>query len=117
MTNHPSSSINAIDMKFSAKTFIFCLSCGHELFPKWEVRAHHFAPKEDVDCDGESYLHKLAKIKLKEIYNKTIPFEIEFRRKLFCKDKDECPFYDEFKCQEYTTFGRRQTCINITTRV
>ena len=106
--DHHLVSINAIDKVSAKKHSYFCLSCGHELFPKLgEVRAHHFAHKKDVDCDGESYLHKLAKIKLKEKFdNKTIPFEIEFRRKLFCKDKDECPFYDEFKCQEYTTFGK-----------
>jgi hypothetical protein len=104
--DHHLVSINAID-KVSAKTHsYFCVSCGHELFPKLgEVRAHHFAHKKDVNCDGESYLHKLAKIKLKEKFdNKAIPFEIEFQRKLFCKDKDECPFYDESICYKYDTF-------------
>ena len=40
----------------------YCLQCGQEMAPRLgETNAWHFAHKADTACDGESYLHKLAR--------------------------------------------------------
>lgn len=47
----------------------FCLDCGGEMIPKiGNIREHHFAHKAITGCtgDGETYLHRFAKKRIKE---------------------------------------------------
>lgn len=47
----------------------FCLDCGSEMVPKiGNIREHHFAHKAITGCtgDGETYLHRFAKKRIKE---------------------------------------------------
>lgn len=40
---------------------------------------YHFAHKNTIpDCNPETYLHKLAKLKIKEKFDSGLPFEISF---------------------------------------
>ena len=44
-----------------------CLECGQELIAKiGKIKVPHFAHGADTACDGESYLHKLAKRRIRE---------------------------------------------------
>ena len=42
----------------------YCISCGKEMVAKLgDKKSHHFAHKvNDVSCNSETYLHKLAKL-------------------------------------------------------
>ena len=82
------------------KNKFYCLSCGGELRPRLGcVKAHHFAHKSDAPhCCQESYLHKLAKRKLKEKFCSGKPFKISFYQEVECSDKDSCQFYRQEEC-------------------
>ena len=56
----------------------FCINCGAEMIPKLgKFKVRHFAHKaETPDCNSETYLHKLAKLRLKEKFYSSAPFEI-----------------------------------------
>ena len=73
-----------------------CLQCGNEMIPKkGDINIHHFAHKIECVCNGESYLHKLAKLKFKEIYDRSAEFILEYRSPAKCPlDKSfySCPF-------------------------
>lgn len=74
--------------------------------------AHHFAHKSTTpDCNPETYLHKLAKIKIKEKFDTGAPFEISLHQTCGCTDKNTCPFYKEEECksEEYRTYDLRKT--------
>ena len=50
-----------------------CLNCGERMIPRMGVkRTRHFAHRgEDVHCGQETYLHKLAKLLIKEKFNQS----------------------------------------------
>jgi hypothetical protein len=102
--NHNLVNIILLDRDIAKTHSYYCVGCGNELFPKLgDIKAHHFSHKKDVDCDGQSYLHKLAKIKFKEKFDdKDKPFNIQLRRHLICKMMDECPFFEKMSCKKYT---------------
>lgn len=70
--------------------------------------AHHFAHFSSLtpDCNPETYLHKLAKFKIKEKFKSIAPFEIRFRQVSLCSERTSCPFYKKDECQlrEYKTY-------------
>ena len=77
----------------------YCISCGHELLPralKSEKRARHFYHKEEVECSGETYLHKLAKKLIKAKFDSRRPFAIKYPVTIEC-EKDSCNLVD-VKC-------------------
>ena len=48
-----------------------CIMCGEVLLPRLgNERARHFYHGKDTTCDGESYIHKLAKLRIKEKFDK-----------------------------------------------
>jgi len=75
----------------------YCPYCGAEMIPRQgKIRRWHFAHKSNLEnCSYESYLHKIAKKKIKEIFDNN-PVWIEFQQKVFCKA--ECPLLNEDKC-------------------
>jgi len=86
----------------------FCINCGQELIPAiGKTNVPHFKHKTNVKCDGESYLHKLAKLRIHDLfYDFTKPFNIKFTRAI-CKKKEEqsCPAFTSL-CTKHkiTTF-------------
>ena len=86
----------------------FCINCGQELIPAiGKTNVPHFKHKTNVKCDGESYLHKLAKLRIHDLfYDFTKPFNIKFTRAI-CKQKEEqsCPAFTSL-CTKHkiTTF-------------
>ena len=66
-----------------------CISCGAELITKMgNVKIHHFAHKQTINCNGETYLHNLGKRLFFDEYttclgNKT-PFTIQQYREKVC---------------------------------
>lgn len=68
-----------------------CLQCGQKMIPKiGKDRVHHFAHSVDADCNGESYLHKLAKRKIREKFLLSENFSIIFNRPAPCCEKEHC---------------------------
>ena len=81
---------------------IFCINCGEEMIAKLgEIKSRHFAHKaETLDCNSETYLHKLAKLRLKEKFYSAASFEIAYWQEVKCSDKSSCPFFKEEECKE-----------------
>lgn len=68
-----------------------CLQCGQKMIPKiGHKRVRHFAHSADVDCNGESYLHKLAKRRIREKFLSSENFSIIFNRPAPCCEKEHC---------------------------
>ena len=66
-----------------------CISCGKQLVPRLgDIRRHHFYHKEDIVCKGETYLHELAKLRLKEKFDKSDHFYISYNAEE--KKKKKC---------------------------
>ncbi len=78
----------------------YCISCGGEMRPHLgNINAHHFAHKADtLHCTPESYLHKLAKRRIKEKFYSDNPFEISYSQETICSNKTTCPFYRKDEC-------------------
>lgn len=71
-----------------------CLSCGNELIPYLgEIRKHHFHHKVTANnCSQETYLHKLAKNKFYETYDKCLKNNKPFIIKI--ETYPVCDFYE-----------------------
>lgn len=66
-----------------------CIGCSNILIPVLgQKRQKHFRHKIDIDCQPETYLHKLAKIKFYEVYTLCLlqgePFLITLEQKQIC---------------------------------
>jgi len=82
----------------SYKENLFCLQCGKEMTAKLgNIKVHHFAHKVNTACNGESYLHKLAKRRIKEKFDTSDRFPIIFKREVPCKDSKSCQCFDRNK--------------------
>lgn len=62
-----------------------------------KLRRWHFVHKNIGDCSYESYLHKLAKIKIREAFLSAEHFMLSYKAKALCSL--ECPFKDSPKCE------------------
>ncbi len=53
---------------------LWCISCGQQLVAKVDgkIKQPHFAHKVQVECNGETYLHRLAKLAFLETYQQCI---------------------------------------------
>ncbi|MCF0198858.1 MAG: hypothetical protein HUK02_05985 [Bacteroidaceae bacterium] len=71
----------------------YCINCGEEVIPvKGKKREFHFRHKHDnPSCSYESYLHKLAKLKIYEWLCDTDEIELLFRNK--CPKASNCFFW------------------------
>lgn len=80
-----------------------CLGCGAGMISRLgEVRTWHFAHRGDEDhCGTETYLHQLAKRRVKEKFEKEPSFEVGYYRVVNCSDMGTCPFAKEDECHIY----------------
>lgn len=79
----------------------YCLECGQPLIAKiGKVKVKHFAHGSDTACDGESYLHKLAKRRIREKFMSTDNFQLIFTCDVPCQDAQHCPGCMEACCLE-----------------
>lgn len=77
----------------------FCPFCGKEMIPRMgKVRKKHFAHKNEHECKYESYLHKIAKLKIKDAFYKSQSFEIKLKTKFYCNKKCPFPFSKSLRC-------------------
>jgi len=89
--------IDSLTERHRAVHRYYCINCGAEMIVKLgKKRAHHFAHKHEVDsCSQETYLHKLTKLVIKDKFDSSAEFLIEYQRKYSCDNKNVCPFYDD----------------------
>lgn len=77
----------------------FCPICGELIYPHMgKVRRWHFVHKNAGNCSYESYLHKLAKIKIREAFLTSEHFMLSYNAKAICSL--ECPFIGFPKCED-----------------
>lgn len=68
-----------------------CIGCGNPMIARvnGELRKPHFAHKTQIECNGETYLHKLGKQVFFETYKKCLdsgePFNITLNASKICK--------------------------------
>ena len=75
----------------------YCPICGGIMIPHLgNIRKKHFVHKNRENCSYESYLHKLAKIKIQEAFLSSEHFYLSYKAKAVCSL--ECPFKDSPKC-------------------
>ena len=76
--------------KESSKLHTFkCIVCGGELRPRAIGSKHrraHFYHKEIVTCNGETYLHKLGKLYIKQHFDNSDKFCISYEVSKTCKE-------------------------------
>lgn len=76
-----------------------CLECGQKLVARiGDYKVKHFAHAPNTVCDGESYLHKLAKRRILEHFMSADTFPLIFVRNVPCKEAKECKFHQEDYC-------------------
>ena len=83
--------VDAENVIKNSETF-FCLSCHREMILKQgKIRKWHFAHKTNCEnCSYESYLHKLAKIRLCEWFNNATEINIYLEWANECPDIKNC---------------------------
>lgn len=71
-----------------------CIGCGHEMIAALgDVREHYFRHKNLEKCSNETYLHELAKRKVKEIFDEKESFFIVYNANNSCTHYNNCPFH------------------------
>jgi len=69
---------------------LYCIGCGLDLIARvnGNINSPHFAHKSQVECSGETYLHKLAKYKFFEVYRHCLaegqPFKVRLTASRRC---------------------------------
>ncbi|MDE5607903.1 MAG: hypothetical protein K2I64_03110 [Muribaculaceae bacterium] len=77
----------------------FCPVCGELMIPHMgKIRRWHFVHKNTENCSYESYLHLLAKFKIRETFLKSEHFLLSYKAKALCSH--ECPFITSPKCED-----------------
>lgn len=81
--------INIDDVNKKHLDIYSCLQCADILIPrKGEINRHHFSHKSKLECNYETYLHKLGKIKFYNTYKNclenNIPFYTEYEKIKIC---------------------------------
>lgn len=74
-------SINSITKENRKQHTYRCIGCGNELLPRAIGSTHrspHFYHKETVNCSGETYLHKLAKLAIQDRFYSSEKFVITY---------------------------------------
>ena len=77
----------------------FCPCCGAIMIPKQGVKKRwHFAHKGNLGhCSYETYLHKLAKLRIRECFNTSPKFTISFHSTSTC-NVSNCPLGTTVPC-------------------
>ena len=77
-----------------------CLECGKEMEANMgPVNRRYFSHKLGCACNGESYLHKLAKRRIKAKFDSPEHFPIVFKRDIPCSEYETCMFRDDYFCK------------------
>ena len=88
--------ISTVNKQLRGNTQYYCISCGKELIPRLgDKNQHHFAHKssdDTISCNNETYLHKLAKIKIKEKFDRVDTFIIKLHKNIICSSVKTCEF-------------------------
>ena len=93
--------INSVNKENRREHSYHCLECGQEMVPKiGKIKVPHFAHAADTACHGESYLHKLAKLRIRQKFTSSNSFPISFSRDFTCNDSNCCKCYDKELCVE-----------------
>lgn len=76
----------------------FCIGCGGPMVAAIGPKRRYFRHKADeTNCNQESYLHKLAKFRIKQRFDDfSKPFEIQFHGIKECEV--HCKFFEEHRC-------------------
>lgn len=78
-----------------------CLCCGQKMILRCgQVRQKHFAHKVEGTCNlcsNESYLHKLAKIRIKECFDRG-ELWVHHRDEVLCSEKEQCKMFENSRC-------------------
>lgn len=82
-----------------------CIVCGEPLIIKeGSKKRKHFAHKSNSKCDGESYIHKIWKKRIKDRFYSNVPFCIKYVVGTPCKDVTTCLIkkkLSDLKCNKY----------------
>lgn len=84
-------SIDNLTKETSKERTFKCIVCGSELRPRAIGSKHrraHFYHKEVVSCNGESYLHKLSKLYIKNKFDNSDRFIISYMVSKSCKERN-----------------------------
>lgn len=75
----------------------FCPICGTQMTPHMgKVRRWHFVHKNSDNCSYESYLHNIAKLRIRDAFFSDEPFYISYNAAAVCSLK--CPYVESQKC-------------------
>lgn len=80
------------------QTRFWCIGCGEEMVAVLGQQRQYFRHKVEGNCSRETYLHKLGKRKVKELFDKEPEFWISYKSQHDCADKEKCEFYDIGYC-------------------
>lgn len=76
-----------------------CIECGQEMVANMgPVKRRYFSHASGLACNGESYLHKLAKRRIKMKFENSDSFPIVFVRDIPCSESRSCLFKDNYYC-------------------
>lgn len=79
----------------------YCLQCNQEMVANLGTKkSWYFSHKAEKACDGESYLHKLAKRRIQDKFNSSITFPITFLRDVPCCESKTCFFSSTDSCKD-----------------
>lgn len=94
--------VEDIDVEHRHDHVYHCPNCGHEMLPRLgERNTKHFAHCENQKCGVESYIHQVAKRILADRFNdRSRPFTITFWTHLICKMKEDCKYFEHYKCED-----------------
>lgn len=71
-----------------------CIGCGHEMSAALgDVREHYFRHKNSESCSHETYLHNLAKKRIKELFDSQDSFLIHYKAKNSCDLYGTCKLH------------------------
>lgn len=93
-----------------------CLGCGEPVIPRTgSIRTWHFAHRVPGNCNPESYLHKLAKERIKAKFDSGEPFRVGYYSEIECPKTAICTQYVAHSCPEQTFLtldlkGQYDTC-------
>ena len=94
--------IEEVTPEMRKATRFTCISCGQELSAcLGSKKQHHFRHKTEVDCNFETYLHKMGKYTFKKTYTECLaqgrPFIITLKQKVSCVKEENCPIRHFFE--------------------
>ena len=93
--------IEEVTPEMRKATRFTCISCGQELSAcLGSKKQHHFRHKTEVDCNFETYLHRMGKYTFKKIYEDCLaqgkPFNITLKQRVPCVKEENCQIRHRF---------------------